>query len=150
MKYFKNINNIYIRSDYIFSYWIFLWFILYLLKLVPYNPKLIIILGIIEILFTLIYLIVKNASLRKITKFIIINIIIKFIPLLLIYKDPLRKKDIYATVILVLIYLIWMYINDVNVIKVYQKLINSYLENNSSSRTYFSKLYDIVSDKLFS
>ena len=30
----------YIRSDYIFSYWIFLWFILYLLKLVPYNPKL--------------------------------------------------------------------------------------------------------------
>ena len=139
-----------IRSDYIFSYWIFLWFILYLLKLVPYNPKIIIILGIIEILFTLIYLIVKNASIRKITKFLIINIIIKFIPLLLIYKDPLRKKDIYATVILVLIYLIWMYINDVNIIKVYQKLINSYLENNSSSRTYFSKLYDIVSDKLFS
>jgi hypothetical protein len=150
MKYFKNINNIYIRSDYIFSYWIFLWFILYLLKLVPYNPKLIIILGIIEILFTLIYLIVKNASLRKITKFIIINIIIKFIPLLLIYKDPLRKKDIYATVILVLIYLIWMYINDVNVIKVYQKLINSYLEKKSFSGTYFSQLYDIIYNKLFS
>ena len=140
----------YIRSDYIFSYWIFLWFILYLLKLVPYNPKLIIILGIIEILFTLIYLIVKNASLRKITKFIIINIIIKFIPLLLIYKDPLRKKDIYATVILVLIYLIWMYINDVNVIKVYQKLINSYLEKKSFSGTYFSQLYDIIYNKLFS
>jgi hypothetical protein len=139
-----------IRSDYIFSYWIFLWFILYLLKLVPYNPKIIIILGIIEILFTLIYLIVKNASIKEITKFFIINIIIKFIPLLLIYKDPIERKDIYATVILVLIYLIWMYINDVNVIKVYEKLINSYLENNSSSRTYFSKLYDIVSDKLFS
>ena len=140
----------YIRSDYVFSYWIFLWFILYLLKLVPYNPKLIIILGIIEILFTLIYLIVKNASLRKITKFLIINIIIKFIPLLLIYKDQIEKKDIYATVILVLIYAIWMYINNVNVIKVYQKLINSYLENNSSSRTYFSKLYDIAFNKLFS
>jgi hypothetical protein len=150
MKYFKNINNIYIRSDYIFSYWIFLWFILYLLKLVPYNPKLIIILGIIEILFTLIYLIVKNASLRKITKFIIINIIIKFIPLLLIYKDPLMKKDIYATVILVLIYAIWMYINDVNVIKVYQKLINSYLEKKSFSGTYTSQLYDIIYNKLFS
>jgi len=139
-----------IRSDYIFSYWIFLWFILYLLKLVPYNPKIIIILGIIEILFTLIYLIVKNASIKEITKFLIINIIIKFIPLLLIYKDPIERKDIYATIILVLIYLIWMYINDVNVIKVYQKLINSYLENNSSSRTYFSKLYDIAFNKLFS
>jgi len=150
MKYFKNINNIYIRSDYIFSYWIFLWFILYLLKLVPYNPKLIIILGIIEILFTLIYLIVKNASLRKITKFIIINIIIKFIPLLLIYKDPLRKKDIYATVILVLIYTIWMYINNVNIIEVYQKLINSYLEKNLHSGSYFSQLYDIIYNKLFS
>jgi hypothetical protein len=140
----------YIRSDYIFSYWIFLWFILYLLKLVPYNPKIIIILGIIEILFTLIYLIVKNASIRQITKFLIINIIIKFIPLLLIYKDPIERKDIYATVILVLIYLIWMYINDVNVIKVYQKLINSYLEKKSFSETYTSQLYDKVSDKLFS
>ena len=140
----------YIRSDYIFSYWIFIWFILYLLKLVPYNPKLIIILGIIEILFTLIYLILKNASIRKITKFLIINIIIKFIPLLLIYKDPLMKKDIYATIIFVLIYLIWMYINDVNVIKVYQKLINSYLEKNSHSGSYFSQLYDIIYNKLLS
>jgi hypothetical protein len=138
-----------IRSDYIFSYWIFLWFILYLLKIVPYNPKIIIILGIIEILFTLIYLIVKNASLRKITKFLIINIIIKFIPLLLIYKDQIEKKDIYATVILVLIYLIWMYINDINVIKVYKKLINSYLEKNSHSGSYFSQLYDIIYNKLF-
>ena len=140
----------YIRSDYIFSYWIFLWFILYLLKLVPYNPKIIIILGIIEILFTLIYLIVKNASLRKITKFFIINIIIKFIPLLLIYKDPIEKKDIYATIIFILIYLLWMYINDVNVIKVYKKLINSYLEKNSHSGSYFSQLYDIIYNKLFS
>jgi len=139
-----------IRLDYVFSYWILLWFILYLLKLVPYNPKIIIILSIIEILFTLIYLIVKNASIRKITKFLVINIIIKFIPLLLIYKDPIEKKDIYATVILVLIYLIWMYINNVNVIKVYQKLINSYLENNSSSKTYTSQLYNKVSNKLFS
>jgi hypothetical protein len=139
----------YIRSDYIFSYWIFLWFILYLLKLVPYNPKLIIILGIIEITFTIIYLIVKNVSLRKITKFFIINIIIKFIPLLLIYKDPIKKKDIYATIILVLIYLIWLYINDVNVIKVYQKLISSYLSKNLPE-TYFSQLYDKVYNKLFS
>ena len=131
-----------IRSDYIFSYWICLWFILYLLKLVPYNPKLIIILGIIEITFSLIYVIVKKASLRKITKFFIINIIIKFIPLLLIYKDPIEKKDIYATVILVLIYLIWMYINDVNVIKVYKKLSNLYLSKSSSSGTYASKLYN--------
>jgi hypothetical protein len=46
--------------------------------------------------------IVKKASLRNITKFIIINIIIKFIPLVLIYKDPIEKKDIYATIILVL------------------------------------------------
>jgi hypothetical protein len=140
----------YIRSDYIFSYWILLWFILYLLKLVPYNPKLIIILGIIEILFTLIYLIVKKASLRNITKFIIINIIIKFIPLLLIYKDPIEKKDIYATIIFILIYLLWMYINDVNVIKVYKKLINSYLEKNSHSGSYFSQLYNIIYNKLFS
>lgn len=140
----------YIRSDYIFSYWIFLWFILYLLRLVPYNPKLIIILGIIEVSLTLIYFIYKNAPLRKIIKFIIINIIIKVIPLLIIYKDPLRKKDIYATFIFILIYIIWLYINNVNVIEVYQKLISSYLNKNLPSGSYFSQLYDIIYNKLFS
>lgn len=139
----------YIRADYIFSYWIFFWFILYLLKLVPYNPKLIIILGIIEITFTLIYLIFKKAKLQKIIKFIVINIVIKFIPLLLIYKDPLRKKDIYATFILILIYLIWLYINNVNILEIYKKLVNSYL-NNSSPRSYFSQYYDLIYDKLYS
>ena len=67
-----------IRIDYIFSYWIFLWWILYMLKIVKYNPKLAILLGIIENSVILIHKIAykKYCSLLP---FIIINTIIKII-----------------------------------------------------------------------
>ncbi len=139
----------YIRSDYIFSYWIFFWFILYLLKIIHYNPKLIIILGIIEVTIALIYFIIRNALSKEIIKFIIINIFIKVIPLLIIYKDPIKKEDIISTFIFILLYIFWMIINNVSIIEVYKKINNSYLSN-KAPKTYFSKLYDDFYNKLFS
>jgi len=70
-----------VRSDFVFSYWIFTWFILYLLKIVPYSPKFVIILGIIENLFVFMYMIFYKSPIYNIIKFIIINILIKVIPL---------------------------------------------------------------------
>ena len=37
-----------IRPDLIFSYWIYLWYILYIFKVLKYNPKLAIIFGMIK------------------------------------------------------------------------------------------------------
>lgn len=43
------------RLDYVFSYWIFAWYLLYIAKITKYNPKFVLILGIIENSFTFIY-----------------------------------------------------------------------------------------------
>jgi hypothetical protein len=142
-----------IRSDYVFSYWIFLWFILYILKIIKYSPKFIIILGIIENFFVIIYLILKKSTLYKITKFIIINIIIKVIPLYIIWKDEINLKDIIVSIILFVIYLIWIYINcGVECLyNIQKKIINSYgtmtkrvisKKKNYKNNTILSYLYD--------
>ena len=135
-----------IRSDYIFSYWIFAWFLLYYANIVKYSPKFIIILGLIENFFIVVYLLINNSTSYKISKFIIINIVIKVIPLYLIFNDKIRYQDIYATIILFLFYLIWIYINcgiDCFYI-MYQKLINSYNTMKTQEMTYLSYIYDNI------
>jgi hypothetical protein len=140
-----------IRSDYVFSYWIFAWFTLYILNFIKYSPKFIIILGLIENFFVIIYLILKESTLYKITKFIIINIIIKVIPLYIIWKDEIELKDIIASIILFIIYLIWMYINcGINCFyNTYQKLVNSYSKRQNNNNTILSYLYDKFFIKLY-
>lgn len=136
-----------IRFDLVFSYWIFIWFLLYLLKIVPYSPKFVIILGIIENIFVFMYMIYNKTELYNIIKFIIINIFIKIIPLLLVWKDKIIKRDIYATIILFLIYLLWLFYNRLEIYNVYKNLLDPYIFNNSSGKTFLSKLYDSIINK---
>ena len=47
-----------LRADLVFSYWIFVWYLLYIFKVTSYNPKLYLLLGLIEnlaYLFLMIY-----------------------------------------------------------------------------------------------
>jgi hypothetical protein len=135
-----------IRLDYVFSYWIFTWFLLYYVNIIKYNPKFVLILGLIENFFIIIYLLINKSKLYKISKFIIINIIIKVIPLYLIFNDEVLYKDIYATIILFLIYLIWIYINcGINCFyNVYQKLVYSFSFIKNNEITYLSYVYDNI------
>lgn len=130
----------------IFSYWIFIWFILYYLGLTKYNPLLILIVAYIFTLFELIYLIKNNISKYNFIKFFIINIIIKLIPILLIIKFPLRLNinDIYISIYLILIYFIIMIILNKNPYDYYKMLINTYINDNNQYKTFISKFYDFI------
>ena len=137
----------YIRSDLIFSYWIFGWFILYYCRIITYSPKFALIIGIIENIFSVFYLIFMNTSNYKIIKFIIINICIKVIPLFIIIKDKIVWKDIYATFILFIIYIIWLFINNPkNLFKTYIQMINNYTTKTDSKKklTFLSYIYDKI------
>ena len=112
----------YIRMDSIFSYWLFLWSLLYIFKLTSYNPYFGLVIGlIINILMLIIYLYYKNYY--KAFLFVIVNIIIKVIPLYILRKSKIMKKDIYAFIILYIIYLFYCYISQINI---YNFDINSF------------------------
>ena len=140
-----------IRSDFIFSYWIFAWFLLYYFNIIKYSPKFVIILGLIENCFLLLFLIIYKSTLYKITKFIIINTIIKVIPLYLVWNDKIIKRDIYATIILFLIYLLWIYLNGgIEYFYIsYKKLMKNYMtspkiSDENKEATLPSYIYEII------
>ena len=128
----------------IFSYWIFVWFILFYIGLTKYNPLFILIIGYIFTLFEFIYLIIKKSSRYNLIKFMIINIIIKFIPILLIIKFPLRFNidDIYFSIYLIFFYFIIMSIMNKNPYEYYKLMIHTYLFNDEKYKTYISIIYD--------
>lgn len=136
----------------IFSYWIFIWFLLYYFELIKYNPILILIIGYIITFFEFIYLIIKKISYYNGIKFFIINVIIKLIPIILIfrmnkYKLEINIRDIYVSVYLIITYLIIMIIFNKNPLDYYKRMITTYLEINNKNKEYksiISKLYDYI------
>jgi len=95
------------RFDFVFSYWIFFWYLCYVVGLTTYNPKFAILLGLLEnagLLMVMLYY-----QYKYIAHFLIVNFFIKVIPY---WSLPFStKKDIYALVLYFFIYLIWCSIN---------------------------------------
>ena len=118
------------RFDYVFSYWVFVWHILYEFKIVSYNPKIAINLGIIENFAILCLMFYFKNSFIYIFLFCLVNVFIKIIPLWMLRNTNYEVKDAYALIVLFSIYLLWMLIiNNVN-IKNYAKDKYYQLKNN--------------------
>jgi len=121
------------RLDLIFSYWIFAWYLLYKTKITTYSPKFIIILGIIENMILLFFMIQNGSTIETIIKFIVINIFIKILPYYSIRNDKIIQKDIIASIVLFIIYIIWLYINKETLLQKYNKIYNSLIENKNDT-----------------
>jgi hypothetical protein len=139
--------------DLILSNWIFLWFILFCFGLISYNPLFIFIICYLLCNFSLIYLYYKKKDLYDIKKLVIINLIFKIIPIIILFlmkQYHIRFKDILFSILFVLIYLYYLYINQTNFIIIYSKVLESYEKNNKNvSKGPISKLYDYIYKELF-
>ena len=125
------------RFDLIFSYWIFIWYLLYVIKFIKYNPKFIIGFGIIENIFILLMMFYFGSTIKTIQHFIIINIFIKIIPFYTLKDTIIYKKDIFASIILFLIYCIWIYINNKSIMEYQNKIVDSLINNKNNTPLMF-------------
>jgi hypothetical protein len=122
-----------IRPDLIFSYWIYLWYILYIFKVLKYNPKLAIICGMFENIIVLILMYIYNTKKILVVLFIIMFFILKLIPLYTIWNDNIKlKDDIINTSLLFIIYLIWIRLNQLNIIDALNSTKNLILYNKNT------------------
>ena len=115
------------RIDFIFSFYIFVWYLLFIFKYTKYSPKLALIIALFHNTLVLILMIYYKVNLFQIIFFCFLNLFIKIIPLWTLRNN--KSYDIKATLTLVIIYMIWLYINNTNVIIVYNKQINN-IKNN--------------------
>lgn len=131
----------------IFSYWIFIWFLLYYFKFTKYNPLLTLIVGYIITIGELIYLISQKTNKYNLIKFTVINIIIKVIPILLIYNHKITFKEFVINFYIFLIYIITMAIMNINPTDIYRKVLNTYIQDDNKYQSVFSKFYDYLFKK---
>lgn len=101
-----------IRPDYLFSYWVFAWYILYMVGLVQPNPKFAIIIALLENLLMLAVMVYVKVNVKKIIYFSIIILLAKIIPLWTLQNSAIKSRDIYATVGLFLMYIGWIVWDD--------------------------------------
>lgn len=133
-----------LRFDFVFSYWIFVWWILYKLGLVKQNPKFIIILAIIYILVSILGNINKKPSCYFLP-LIISSCIIKFYPLFSLRETEIESSDVIFSFQFVLMYLFWLLVNDG-----VEEVFNFYFSNDNNNNNvrppfeyYFNKFFEI-------
>ena len=124
-----------IRPDFIFSYWIFVWYLLYISKIVIYNPKIFLFLGVIEGMIVFCILLTK-IPLSSVIKYFIVISVIKFIPYFTIRNRVIHYNDIVFSLFLFVIYHIWLFVNEKNMIGIYQNLYNSFVHNKQDTPGY--------------
>ena len=99
------------RFDFVFSYWIFAWFLLYELKVINYNPFSALIFALFCNTIGLIGLIYYQYDWFDIIAFIIINFFIKVIPIISIKDKRIKKRDVFFTILLYCIFLLYIKVN---------------------------------------
>jgi hypothetical protein len=128
------------KLDRFLSIWIFIYTIAYLLKIVPYNPIILISIALIFFIASL-FIIVKNLTERSIlTYYLLINFIGKIIPLFIIINNKITNNDIIFTVYFILIYVVYMRIMNEDVICVYNEYIEFIIDKDNGGE---SQLYNI-------
>ena len=133
------------RIDLIFSYWIFAWFLLYYFKIINYNPKLALIISLIENIFLFILMIIYKVSHINLISFIIINFFIKVLPLYYLWNTKIiLYNDIFNIIILLIIYLIWCFINRTSIIEHQYAILQSLIHD--KSETPFLYLINKIND----
>ena len=117
----------YYRFDLLFSYWIFIWYLLYILEIVDASPKLALIIGLVEnamLLFSMIF--VKPAEIHIILIFLFINFWIKVVPFYTLYEEPIDYEEQgQNTLIVFSLYIAWLVILGRNVLDVQTNVRNS-------------------------
>ena len=98
-------------------------------------------------------MIFKKILLYNFIKYFIINVILKFIPILLLlvkskYQLIFKIEDLYASIILICIYMFIMIISNKNPYCYYKMMLDTYIYNNNKYKTIFSKIYDYIYMKI--
>lgn len=105
-----------LRADLVFSYWIYFWYILYAFNFTSYSPKFPLILGLLDNIIMLILMLTYGTNKRTIFYFILINSLIKIVPLYYLRNERIKIKDVWFTIFLFAIFVLWLHLNSQSLI----------------------------------
>ena len=133
------------RFDFIFSYWVVTLSILHIFHFIKYNPLPLLIIGILLNVIEFMLMVYYKNSLSHIIIFSILSFTMKIIPYLYIKNDIITRSDIINSILLVIIYFLWLHINKVNIPEFLKKYTSGIKSNkpNGPFTYYFYKYFKI-------
>jgi hypothetical protein len=143
-----NFTNQFISSQYIYSHWIFAWFIIYISYLSTiwplcinyFNPLLSLYLALFTNIITLITLFIENANPIIITKMVSMTLCEKIIPIYILYQNNLMsiyfQNNIPITLGIFFLYLGFLYSQNTNFYHVYESIFHS-IRNGENNTPFF-------------
>lgn len=117
------------RIDFVFSYWIFFWYICYELQITKYNPIGALYVGVLENIGVLLLMIYYANSYYHLLLVCFILLVGKIIPLWTLQNTSYSRKDIYIIFIYFLVYILWLFINNINFISFYNDQLKNIQKN---------------------
>ena len=127
-----------LRIDWLFSYWVYLWFLIFYFTIDVrnspaaffiqkyLNPSLALYFALFENIITFIYIIYVNPETEIISKFLLMMIVVKVLPIYLISDKKINfSNDIYTLMLIFGIYNVWLFVNDTNIYEIYERTINA-------------------------
>jgi len=135
-------KNGFIRPDFLFSYWILVWFIGYIFLDISksskntwtlwihlhMNPIVALSFALIENIITFLYMISEHVKVVTLFKYIFMMLLIKILPLYYIFMFSSYRiwESILAFVVIFIIYLIYLHTQDETVVSVYERTLTAF------------------------
>ena len=137
--------------DKIFSNWIFIFFLIYVLRFKFFNPLFLLLVGIVYNIILYIYL-VNAKYIVKSKRFIYVNIIIKVLPAIYLRNTKIMMKDIYMSLLFIILWIV--YIKLVYGFDIYEEKHPSFFDYYISKyirylKSIFNKKYSITYNSHF-
>ena len=134
----------FISLEYIFSNWIYVWFIFYYFLINTIhntyilehylNPKFALYMALLQNIYTLLLFLFKQVKSIVIIKYMLIISFMKIIPLFLLRNKSLNfQTNIPITLFTFGIYHIFLYLNGKNFFKLYKEITASIMANNTNT-----------------
>jgi hypothetical protein len=149
----------YIEPSFIFSYWLFGWFIIYMIsKYIPSlkwvhnftNPLYGFYFGVLEMLIQIFLIYQYNFKWKTIGYFILVMILFKIIPILLLLKEPVNSywNSIFL-ISLFFIYVFYLVLSGTNIYNIYREISDSIInEKNNTPFMYMIHKIEILLSNL--
>ena len=123
-------RKIYIPVLYFLSVWIVLYSYLYIAKIFPYNPIILLCIATGFYIINIGNIAYNYNENTLLVYYIIINSLLKLPPLLMVYRDKINYNDIIFSVIFIIIYVIFMTLIDEDIICIYKNYTDFIINKN--------------------
>ena len=121
-----------LRPDYIFSYWIVFWYILYEISIIKYNPKVWLIIALFfNVINICVMIFYKNFYMALL--FLVVIFILKIIPIWTLRNTYIIINDFIFGVVLFIIYNFWLLYNNYTLYKINKEMLNNSKKGNVNS-----------------